>query len=130
MQGQETTCTFREFFCNPTADDLLYKIEESVTTAEECNAACKKNKSCKFFTFFNIRRSPSCFLLRGCQEKMSGCTVASNCVSGGKHWCGSESELTVCPKLKLKKGDKARWRCKGINPYKEDIPQGTHCYAT
>ena len=129
FQAYQTNCSFPDFFCNPTADDLLYKVEETVNTAEECNDICKKDKNCKFFTFFNIRRSPSCFALKGCQEKLSGCTVASNCVSGGEN-CNNAELAAVCPKLRLKKGDKARWRCKGINPYSQDIPGGTHCYAT
>ena len=124
---QEHECTLNDYFCNPTADDMLHKIDDSIQTATECSDACKKDESCKFFTFFNFRRSPSCYALKGCQEKKPRCSVPSNCVSGEKN-C---QQLTgACPKLEIKDGDKARWRCRGINPYKEDIPKGTHCYAT
>ena len=119
-------CTFTDFFCNPTADDLIYKMEETIATAKECSDTCQKDKTCKFFTFFNFRRSPACFALKTCKEKMFGCTVASNCMSGEID-C---QDPPTCPKLGMKKGDKARWRCNGINPYNQDIPKGTHCYAT
>ena len=126
-QDQDPYCTVKAYFCNPTADDMLYKIDETVNTAKECSDACQKDDSCKFFTFFNFRGSPSCYALKGCQEKKPRCSMPSNCVSGEKN-C---KQLTgACPRLGKKDGDKARWRCKGINPYKDDIPEGTHCYAT
>ena len=124
---EQINCTLPDFFCNPTADDLLYKIDGKVSTAQKCSHACKKNKNCNFFTFFNFRGSPSCFVLKGCNEKKPRCTLARNCVSGQKD---CHNMRKTCPKLNLKKGDKARWRCKGINPYMKDIPEGTHCYAT
>ena len=35
-----------------------------------------------------------------------------------------------CPKLTQKPGVDIAWRCQsGINPYKEDIPMDTPCYA-
>ena len=36
----------------------------------------------------------------------------------------------VCPKLDHKDGEHSRWRCEGINPYKEDIPEGTACHTS
>ena len=52
--------------------------------------------------------------------------MPSNCVSGKKA-CNDQK---VCPKINLKKGLHARWRCEGINPYVEDIPAGTPCHAS
>ena len=120
-------CTFKEYFCNPSADDLLYKVDDTITTPNECMDACKKVKICNIFTFFNFRRSPACYLLKSCQEKKPLCTEPSNCMSGDYRNC---QDNKVCPKLKFTKGENARWRCKGVNPYVEDIPEGTHCFAT
>ena len=54
------------------------------------------------------------------------CTVPGTCLSGEKN-CKDDEH---CPKLKLKKGDHTRWRCEGINPYKEDIPSYTACHTS
>ena len=52
--------------------------------------------------------------------------VQGTCLSGRKS-CDDE---VVCKKLKLKEGDLSRWRCEGINPYKEDIPSHVACHTS
>ena len=101
-QVHHTNCTFPVHFCNPTASNLLDRVEDVITSAEDCSKACQADKSCNFFTFFNFRRSPACFALKSCKERKPRCTVPSNCVSGEKD-CHNQ---TVCPKLNLKKKKK------------------------
>ena len=80
---------------------------------------------CKDFTFFDFRGIKTCFLLKGCTDKRPKCTVPSACVSGRSSACGK-----YCPRLAHHEDDHLAWRCQGgINPYKENIPAGTPCYA-
>jgi hypothetical protein len=67
-----TNCTFQEYFCSPTADDLIDKKEDDVvTTAEDCSQRCIDDKDCEFFTFFKFRRTPACFALKSCKERVN-----------------------------------------------------------
>ena len=85
-------------------------------------------------------------MLSGCTDKKPRCTVESSCVSGldfnrlycfhyihakyvylGRKDC---KDGKYCSKLTQKPGKDIAWRCQsGINPYKEDIPKDTPCYA-
>ena len=38
--------------------------------------------------------------------------------------------MRSCPKLDLKEGEHSRWRCEGVNPYKEDIPADIACHTS
>ena len=41
--GNNLTCTYPDHYCNPTAGDLLRKVEDTaVRTAEECAELCKR----------------------------------------------------------------------------------------
>merc|ERR1719431_338140 len=120
-------CTISDYFCNPTAAALIERVDDHVVkSAEECQFICQLQKKCKFFSFFKFRGTPSCYLLRSCNEKKPMCTIAGACLSGQKD-C---QDNVACPKLKLTKGDNSRWRCDGINPYKEDIPSHVACYTS
>jgi len=126
-QTHRINCTFPNHFCNPTAADLIDKIEdEVVTSAQQCSDICRRDPDCKFFTFFNFRRSPACFALRSCNEKKPACSVPGSCVSGHRE-CQHKA---VCTKLDMKEGGQARWMCEGVNPYTGDIPAGTPCHTS
>ena len=144
------SCSFPDYYCNPTAPDLIRKVEDvPVNSAKECQDLCKRqvptvhvkvfychNYSetsnpmtaglfCKDFTFFDFRGIKTCFLLRDCTDKRPRCTVPSACVSGRSSACGK-----YCPKISHHEEEHIAWRCQGgINPYKENIPAGTPCYA-
>ena len=144
------SCSFPDYYCNPTAPDLIRKVEDvPVNSAKECQDLCKRQVQtvhvkvfychnysetsnpmtaglfCKDFTFFDFRGIKTCFLLKGCTDKRPRCTVPSACVSGRSSACGK-----YCPQLTHHEGEHVAWRCQGgINPYKENIPAGTPCYA-
>jgi len=127
QQDPLNNCSFPDHYCNPTAVDLIDKIEDQVVTSpQQCRKICIEDPDCNFFTFFNFRRSPACYALRSCNEKKPPCTVSSVCVSGQRD-CQHQAS---CPKLSHKPGKEARWRCEGVNPYKEDIPAGTSCHTS
>ena len=87
---------------------------------------CFRNRECTDFTYFDFRSIHTCFLLRGCTDKRPRCTEEESCVSGTSRQCGK-----YCPMLpELDPARDLAWRCQGgINPYKENIPAGTPCYA-
>ena len=84
------------------------------------------NSECTDFTFFDFRSIQTCFLLRGCTDKRPPCTNPGSCISGKSGECGK-----YCPMLtEHDSSQDLAWRCQGgINPYKENIPAGTPCYA-
>ena len=64
-------CTLTDYFCNPSAADLLEKIEDrEVRSAKECHDLCMDEEGCKFFTFLKFRGTPSCYILKNCNEKV------------------------------------------------------------
>ena len=136
------SCIIPAYFCNPSAADMIKKVDQEVNSAKECQNICKQKENCKFFTFFQFRGFPSCYLLKSCNEKVRVvtilqtlrayseqkpvCTEKDTCVSG-MMTCTVE---TPCPRLRLKRGDHSRWRCDGVNPYKEDIPSHVSCHTS
>ena len=65
-------CTLTDYFCNPSASDLVEKIEDKeVHSAKECHDICMDEEGCKFFTFLKFRGSPACFILKNCNEKVN-----------------------------------------------------------
>ena len=65
-------CTLMDYFCNPSAADLVEKIEDKeVHSAKECHDICMDEEGCKFFTFLKFRGSPACFILKNCNEKVN-----------------------------------------------------------
>jgi len=131
----KTECGFiSDYFCNPTADDHLQRVDDkNVTTAEACNEKCLKEKNCTFFTYFKFRGFASCHLLRSCKEQKPRCTVPGTCVSGRKN-CTETPKVrptgVPCAKLKLTPGYNSHWRCDGVNPYKDDIPSQVTCHTS
>ena len=135
------SCIIPAYFCNPSAADMIKKVDQEVNSAKECQNICKQKENCKFFTFFQFRGFPSCYLLKSCNEKVSVvkilqtlrtysdqkpvCTEKDTCVSG-MMTCTVE---TPCPRVRFKRGDHSRWRCDGVNPYKEDIPSHVSCHT-
>jgi len=80
---------------------------------------------CNFFTFFQFRGIPSCYILRSCNEKKPACNDPRNCKSGQR-----TCKKKFCPKLVMNDGQYAHWRCQGLNPYMEDIPEGKTCHTS
>ena len=69
------SCSISDYFCNPTAADLIERAEDDRATmsAKKCNNLCIAKEKCSFFTFFMYRGKPSCYLLRSCTEKVNVC---------------------------------------------------------
>jgi len=135
LKANKTECGFiPDYFCNPTADDHIEKVnDKNVTTAEACNEKCLKQENCTVFTYFKFRGFASCHLLRSCKEKKPRCTVTGTCVSGRKNCTETlkpQPTGVPCPKLKLTPGYNSHWRCEGVNPYKEDIPSQVTCHTS
>jgi len=124
-ESESKSCTIPKYFCNPSAADMIEKVDQEVESAKDCLNFCKEKSNCKFFTFFLFRGFPSCYLLKSCNEKKPVCTEKDTCVSG-MMTCTVE---TPCPKLHFKRGDHSRWRCDGVNPYREDIPSHVSCHT-
>ena len=41
--GSRLSCTYPDHYCNPTAGDLIRKVEDTaVRTAEECDQLCRR----------------------------------------------------------------------------------------
>ena len=71
LQVHHTNCSFPDYFCNPSAANLIDKIEDkAVLTAQECHKSCVGDPRCNFFTFFNFRGSPACYALESCNERV------------------------------------------------------------
>ena len=49
---------------------ILFFKQVPVGNIEECNEACQKSDTCKFFTFYFQRGMASCFLLKNCSKKV------------------------------------------------------------
>jgi len=134
-KANKTECGFiPDYFCNPTADDHIQKVDDkNVTTAEACFEKCLKQDNCTVFTYFKFRGFASCHLLRSCKEKKPRCTVTGTCVSGRKNCTETPKPQPTgvpCPKLKLTPGYNSHWRCEGVNPYKDDIPSQVTCHTS
>jgi len=123
---ESKSCTIPAYFCNPSAADMIEKVDQEVESPKDCLNFCKEKKNCKFYTFFIFRGFASCYLLKSCHEKKPVCTERETCVSGMMK-CTVE---TPCPKLTFKRGDHSRWRCDGVNPYREDIPSHVSCHTS
>jgi len=125
--GGQMKCTISKYFCNPTGADVIEHIDNEVRSFDECFEMCLTDQKCKFYTFIKFRGNPSCFLLRSCYDKKPKCTVPGTCVTG-KINC---KDVIPCPRLKLNTDDEylAHWRCKGINPYNEEIPSHVTCHT-
>jgi len=125
-ESESKSCIIPKYFCNPSAADMIEKVDQEVESAKDCLNFCKEKKNCKFFTFFMFRGFPSCYLMKSCNEKKPVCTEKDTCVSGMMK-CTVE---TPCTKLTFKRGDHSRWRCDGVNPYREDIPSHVSCHTS
>jgi len=117
------SCPLPDYFCNPTAGDHLGK--SSAATVKLCEEACMAEAQCNFFTFFRFRGIPSCYILKSCNEKKPACNDPRNCKSGQR-----TCKKKFCAKLVMNDGRYAHWRCQGLNPYMEDIPEGKTCHTS
>ena len=108
-------CTAPDHYCNPTADDLIKKVEDvPIQNVKHCHDICKEYveqllprfnmdsqnhefrfRGCAEYTFFNFRGIMTCFLLSGCHDKRPRCTQSSSCVSGSIS-CETEPR---CPQI-------------------------------
>jgi len=142
-------CQFVGEFCDPEDSQAdLFKLSDlavdMATATDECYDECNLQKAdptspCLSFTVRQVGlRPPTCYLLRSaCVLNSADACLGSmpdpSCVSGPSD-CASFAP-TLCPKVEALDGDYARWQCQDINtdpinPYKEEVPEGTVCYQT
>ena len=79
LQGSQENCTISSYYCNPTAEDLVTTIKDkSITSVEDCAIACDKDKDCVYYTFLDFRGTQSCYILKGCTEKVKNYLINEN----------------------------------------------------
>jgi len=98
-----------------------------------CQAECEADKSnggdCEYFSVFNFRGKPGCYLLSSCDnpEDTPDC-VDESCNSGPRDCANNPS----CPMLTANTDDsKINWQCdNGVNPYTQQVPPKTVCFLS
>jgi len=120
-------CPITEYYCAPNPEDLVKKV--SANTMDDCFNECKKVAECEIFTFTKFRGEGSCYLLTDCDDKKQPCADKKNCASGYK---SCSDAWPFCPKITAppEGSDGVIWSCGAVNPYTEEIPDGTICYTS
>ena len=125
-----STCEFDSYFCEPLGPEEV-GVVRNISSGQDCQELCNKQRDCKFFTFLSVRGEGVCSLLIGCSVKQKRCSEKEKCVSGPAN--------CYCQKLLRNPEDSlntefARWECydegeKVINPYQQNIPLWSTCVA-
>jgi len=120
------TCPITEYYCAPNPEDMIKKV--NAKNMDECYEQCKKEADCEIFTFQEFRGQASCSLLTDCSDKRQPCADKAKCASGYK---SCSDAWPFCPKLTppAEGSDGVIWKCGAVNPYTEEIPDGTLCYT-
>ena len=62
-------CNISSHMCKPSGLSVINTLD-NVTSVVECKAKCQEDEKCNFVTFTKFRRTPMCYLLSECQDKV------------------------------------------------------------